>query len=411
MAVTETAGSIQFLVLLFGGILVLNMFLRMGMKKIGSPSLIGFIALGFLFRLGDSQMHFFSTEANQILKFLADIGLITLLFRVGLESNLKGLLKQARHASLIWTGDIMFSGLLGFTVSYWLLGLELVTCLFVAVALTATSVSVSVSVWQEENVIQSPVGELLIDVAEMDDVSGIILMTLLLSAVSGMSGSIEAFVIGDLAKILGLILLKLLLFGALCVIFSLLIEKRLLRFFSKRTHSPQPMLVVAGFGFVIAGIGVLLGFSLAIGAFFAGLVFSRDHESVKWDASFSALYEIFAPFFFIGIGLGINPMSLTKAAGLGSILLVLAVLGKLIGDGSLSLVVTDPISSALISVSMIPRAEIAMVIMQRGHQLGEWAVPEAVFSAMVLVTLGTCVISPIVLRKLLKRWPQGPEQS
>jgi len=407
----EAAGSLQVVVLLFGIILVLNIFLRMGSKILGIPSLIGFMILGFLLRVGDGQFRILSSEVFQIFKFLANIGLITLLFRVGLESNLKGLLKQARHASLIWTGDILFSGFLGFVVSYWLLGLASIPSLFVAVALTATSVSVSVSVWQEEKAIQSPVGELLIDVAEMDDISGIILMTLLLSAVVSLKGSAEAVLGIELVKNLGLIVLKLLVFGALCVGFSLFVEKRLMGFFSQKSHSPEPMLVVAGFGFIIAGIGVLLGFSLAIGAFFAGLVFSRDPKSVKWDASFSALYDIFAPFFFIGIGLGINPKTLTSALGLGGILFVLAVLGKLIGDGTLSLAVTDTISAALISVSMIPRAEIAMVIMQKGHDLGPWAVPDSVYSGMVLVSLATCLAAPVVLRILLKRWPQKTTES
>jgi Kef-type K+ transport system membrane component KefB len=408
---TDAVGSIQLLVLLFGGLLVLNIFLRMGMKKIGMPSLIGFLALGFLFRVVDSRTGFMSQEADQVFHFLANIGLITLLFRVGLESNLKGLIKQIHHASLIWTGDILLSGILGFAVSRWFLGLGSIPSLFLAVAMTATSVSVSLSVWQEEDAIRSPVGELLIDVAEMDDISGIILMTLLLSAVAGNAGSAGAAAGAGLARTLGLIILKLLLFGGLCVAFSLFIEKRLLRFFSKRTPSPEPMLIVSGLGIIIAGTGVLLGFSLAIGAFFAGLVFSRDPKSVKWDASFSALYDIFAPFFFIGIGLRMAPESLTRAVGLGSILFVLAVLGKLIGDGTLSLAVTDPVSSALISVSMVPRAEIAMVVMQRGHELGSWAVSDAVFSAMVLVSLTTCVVSPAALRRLLRKWPQQEKDS
>lgn len=406
---TETAPSVQLLVLLFGILLVVNIFLRMGSKKIGIPSLIGFITLGFLFRVGDGQIHFLTTEVNQIFEFLADIGLLTLLFRVGLESNLKGLLRQVRHASLIWTGDVFFSGLLGFVVSYWLLGLEFIPCLFISVALTATSVSVSVSVWQEEKAIRSPVGELLIDVAEMDDISGIIMMTLLLSAVGGMSSSSKTVVGIDLVKNFGLIILKFLVFGAFCVIFSLLIEKRLLKFFSKRIHSPEPMLIVTGLGFVIAGIGVLLGFSMAIGAFFAGLVFSRDPKSVKWDASFSALYEIFVPFFFIGIGKGVNPQNLTTTLGLGGVLFVVAVIGKMVGDGGLSMIVTDPISSVLISVSMIPRAEIAMIVMHRGHTMG--TVSDEVYSAMVLVSLTTCVVSPVVLRKLLSKWPQNQEDS
>lgn len=407
---TETAVSIEFMILLFGALLVLNIFLRMGLKNLGVPSMIGFLAVGLLIRWTDGQWPFLTPEAKEVFRFLAHIGLITLLFRVGLESNLKGLLKQFRHACLIWVGNIVFSGLLGYVVAFWLLKLGSIPSLFVAVALTATSVGVSISVWQEHKATQSPTGELLLDVAEMDDISGIVLMAILLSAVSGIEGEAQVSA-GVLSQSIVIILLKLSLFGGFCVVFSRYIEERITRFFERKAHSPAPMIVVAGLGFVIAGIGALFGFSLAMGAFFAGLVFSRDPEAVNLDASFSSLYDMFSPFFFIGIGLSIDFGSLTAVLGLGGILFLLAVAGKLIGNGILSLAVTDTVSALLISVSMIPRAEIAMVIMQRGRALGEWAVPDAVFSAMVLVSLATCVVAPIALRKLLKRWPQEPEKS
>jgi len=402
----ENTLSIQMMVFLFGILLVLSIFLRTGLKNLGIPSLIGFMALGFLIRWGDDQWRFFTPEVEEVFRFLAEIGLFTLLFRVGLESNLKGLLNQFRHASLIWAGNIVFSGIPGYAVAAWLLDFGTIPAIFVGVALTATSVGVSLAVWQEQKITQSPTGRLLLDVAEMDDISGIILMTLLLSAVSGVEGNVSQITPGALGQTLGAILVKLALFGAVCVLFSRYVEERITRFFAEKTHSPGPMIVVAGLGFVIAGMGALLGFSLAIGAFFAGLVFSRDPEAVKLDASFSSLYEIFSPFFFIGIGLHMDPRSLTSALGLGGVLFVLAVAGKLVGNGVLSLAVTDPVSALLISVSMVPRAEIAMVIMQKGHDLGAWAVPDAVFSGMVLVSLATCVISPAVLRMLLKRWPQ-----
>jgi Kef-type K+ transport system membrane component KefB len=408
---TETAVSVQFLVLFFGIFLVVNIFLQMGLKKIGIPSLIGFILIGLLLSWGDNQWQILSREASDVLNFLSEVGLFTLLFRVGLESNLKGLLKQMRHASLIWLGNVIFSGLLGYVVSVWLLRLEIIPSLFIGVALTATSVGVSISVWQEQNAIRSPTGELLLDVAEMDDISGILLMVLLLSVVSGIhEGGIHVSA-EKLTQILGSIFLKLLVFGALCVLFSRFIEEKVTGFFARKTHSPEPMIVVAGLGFVIAGIGALLGFSLAMGAFFAGLVFSRDPKAVNLDASFSSIYEIFYPFFFIGIGLSVNLRSLAPALKLGGVLILLAVLGKLIGNGILSLAVTDAVSALLISVSMIPRAEIAMIIMKRGNKLGDWAVPDKVFSAMVLVSLTTCLISPLILRKYLMKWPQKTEGS
>ena len=165
--------------------------------------------------------------------------------------------------------------------------------------------------------------------------------------------------------------------------------------------------MIAGFGLIIAALAELLGLSVAIGAFFAGLIFSRDPETVKLDTPFGTLYGFFTPFFFIGIGLNIDPGTLTTGLGIGGALLVVAIIGKLVGTGGPATLTTAWPGSLLLSISMVPRAEIALVIMQRGLNLGEWAVPGDVFSGMVVVVAVTAVISPMILRVLLKRWPQA----
>jgi Kef-type K+ transport system membrane component KefB len=287
--VAESGSSLPLLIMILGGVVVLTILIRAGMKKIGLPSLTGFMVLGLLIRIADSQGRLLSGQTREIFEFLANIGIIVLLFRVGLESNLKGLLKQIRHASIIWTGNIFFSGLLGYVVADYFLGLEFIPSFFIGIALTATSVGVSISVWQEADQIKSASGELLIDVAEMDDISGIILMALLLSVVPVIKGGFDPSAGSSTSKTVIILLLKLIAFGFFCVIFSLYVEKHITKFFSKMKHSPDPMLLIAGLGFIIAALAGLLGFSLAMGAFFAGLVFSRDPKAVKLDASFGAL--------------------------------------------------------------------------------------------------------------------------
>jgi Kef-type K+ transport system membrane component KefB len=163
------------------------------------------------------------------------------------------------------------------------------------------------------------------------------------------------------------------------------------------------MLVVVAIGFVIAAVSDMLGFSLAIGAFFAGLVFSRDPNAVKMESSFLPLYSLFSPFFFIGIGLDIDPGIMGTAFGIGGILLVMAILAKVIADGLPVTFMYGAGSGILIGVSMVPRAEIAMVIMKRGLTLGESVVPGKVYAAMVLVSAATCILSPWVVRSLLNK--------
>jgi len=391
-----------FLIMGLGGIIIFSIVLHVLHKKIKIPSLIGFILLGFCIKIIDSQFHLLNHDIKNIVQFLAEIGIITLLFRVGLESNLNGLLKQIGHASIILIGNIIFSTFLGYYVVYDLLQLGFIPSLFIAVALTATSVGISVSVWQETGKIESPTGELLLDIAEMDDIVGIILMSLLLFAIpiiiqSGITNLGQVLIKDSLVLVV-----KFFGFMLICVLFSKYIEPFISSFFRQINQASDSMLVITGFGFIIASIASLLGFSYALGAFFAGLVFSRDPQAVKLESPFRSLYLFFTPFFFLHIGLLIQLEGLGSALWLGLLLLMLAIFGKLIGNGLFSLLVTDKKSALLIGISMIPRAEIALIVMQKGRGLGSQLLPSNVFSAMILVCMITCTVIPFILRQILK---------
>ncbi|MGF1540462.1 MAG: cation:proton antiporter [Pleurocapsa sp.] len=405
----EVAEVLSLAILLVGVAITLAILIKSGLERIGIPALVGYLALGFLLRLMDSQIHFLSVEAQEIFQFLAEVGIISLLFRVGLESNLAGLIRQLSRASRIWTGDVFFSAALGFITAYWLLGQALIPSLFIAIALTATSVGVSVSVWQEQQALRSPNGELLLDVAEMDDISAVILMALLFSLAPVMRESNLDSLFPVMITTTGVFLVKAVVFGAFCWLFSRYFEKKLTHWFYQIEPPPEPMLEVVGISFIIAALAGLLGFSVAIGAFFAGLVFSRDPEAVKFDTSFGSIYEFFTPFFFIGIGLQIVPNALISGLGMGMLLLVAAIVGKLIGAGIPALLTTNLQGATLIGVSMIPRAEISTIVMQKGLSLGDWAVPPHAFAAMVVVSAVTSTLVPILLRSLLQGWSQKPK--
>jgi Kef-type K+ transport system membrane component KefB len=164
--------------------------------------------------------------------------------------------------------------------------------------------------------------------------------------------------------------------------------------------------LVVGIGILIAGVAGLLGFTLAIGALFGGLVFSRDPDVVRMETLFEPIHEFFMPFFFIGIGLSMDPQSLLSATALGGVLLVAAILGKLVGAGGPAVFTAGWSGAVLIGISMVPRAEIALLIAREGQKLGNWAVPPEVYSAVVLVATVTCALVPIAVRQLLRRWPQ-----
>jgi Kef-type K+ transport system membrane component KefB len=401
--------SIPFLILLFGGLLVAAMLLRAGMERLGVPPLVAFLGAGVALRVADARWGVLAADSAEVLEVLGRLGVICLLFRAGLESDLPGLLGQLRRASVLWVGNLAISAAVGFAAAYWWLDLGPAASIFVAAALTATSVGVTVAVWQDAGRLKSPTGELLVDVAELDDISGVLILAVLMAVAPELRGGVSAETFPAAAEALGWVLVKLLAFGAVCFLFSRYAERRLTGFFQRFERAPDPMLTVAGVAFILAAVAGLLGFSVAIGAFFAGLAFSRDPQAVRMEASFDAVYDLLVPFFFIGIGLAMDPSAMGGAPAAALVLVAAAVVGKILANAGPGLLLADPRAALLLGISMVPRAEIAMVIMDKGRSLGDWAVSAETFGGMVLVSAATCLGTPLVLRPLIRRWGEKGE--
>lgn len=391
-------------ILLIGAAILLAALVKAACAPIRFPSVVGFLGLGLLFRLVDDFTGIFTPPVRQAFAVLADLGIVALLFRVGLDSNLKTLLAKLPQAGLIWVGDVTISGSMGFFAARYWIGFDFLASLVIATAFTATSVGISAGVWDESGVLQSANGGLLIDVAELDDISGVVLMALLFAVtpllqVGGGLGS--ALVTAGTAM-----MLKFAVFAGACFLISRYVEPPVTRVVTRLAKPPQRMLTVAGVGFMIAALAAWLEFSLAIGALLGGLAFSGDPEAVKSESRFNDLYAFFVPFFFIGIGLQTDLTSLTAGMSAGSLLLVAAVVGKWVGAGLPAMLVTSPQGGALIGASMIPRAEIAMVIAGQAHASG--VLSQTAHAAILFVSITTCIVATWLVHGLLARWPQHP---
>jgi Kef-type K+ transport system membrane component KefB len=408
--VTEGGDVHTLWILMVGVAVIASGLIEAGLKRVRIPALVGYLLFGSLLSLIDTRWTVLSLPVRYGFSFLADIGVIALLFKVGLQSNPSALARKLPQALKVWLGDISGSALLGFAASYYVLELPLIPSLIVATALTATSVGVSVATWQSSGALNSSNGQLLLDVAELDDISAIALMALLFALIpilqQSHSGMLPALGITG-----AVFIAKFALFLGLCYLYSRYLEPRITRFTARLEPAPQHMLTIVGVGLIIAAFANWLGFSLAIGALFAGLVFSGDPEAVKTEDSFMDIYAFVTPFFFINIGLNIAPDQVVAGASLGVVLLLAAVLGKFIGAGTPTLITSGLTGATLIGVSMIPRAEIAMIVVHQAQQLGDWAMPKQVYTAMVFVTMMTCIGAPWILYRLLQRWPQTTKET
>ncbi|MFO7717637.1 MAG: cation:proton antiporter [Desulfohalobium sp.] len=404
----DAGGELSHLVLLTGGAVVLTMLIKGGMERTVVPPLVGFLVLGAALRWGETQWPGMFEGGAGAIAFLSKLGLVTLLFRVGLKSDITVLAGQLKNASLAWVSNVVLAGLAGYFTTSLLLGQGVIPSLIVAVAFTATSVGVSVKVWEDQNALKSNNGGLLVDLAELDDVTAILLMGLLFAVVPYLQ---TETVPGSLWTVLGWhtlgFLVKLVLFAGGCFVFALFLERPMTRFLQRVEHTPDSTLTIVGIGFIIAALAGQLGFSLAIGAFFAGLTFSRDPQCLNLNASFTPLFDFFSPFFFVGIGFEFEWAALGPSLSMGLFLALIAVVAKLIANGLPVAWMAGWPSGALIGASMMPRAEIALVVMQKGLHLGKNSVSAQLFGAMIVASAVSCILAPILVRGLLRRWPQA----
>lgn len=392
-----------FFLFVVGAIAVLAIAIKAILGRYRVPAVVGYLGLGLALRAVEDAAGILDERAEATLAFLSEVGITLLLFRVGLESNPRRLLQEIPRAAPVWLGNVLVAAAAGF-VAGWALGLGLVPSLFLGVSLSATSVAVSVLVWRETRAIDSPLGNELLVVAELDDLSAVALMAVLLAVAPHLEQGDGGAAAAEVLRAGGLLLLKGLLFGAFCVLFARWVERPLIAWLQRFEAPPERLVSLVAVGFIIAALAGWLGFSLAVGAFFAGLLFSRDPAAVRVEASIEPLEALFVPFFFLTIGFAMSPAVLGTSVALGLAFAVAAVAGKV---GGVALVVGPREGwrpAVLLGLSLVPRAEIAIVVIFAGMQLGAWAVPPQLYGAVVVVSALTCIVTPIVLRRLLLRW-------
>lgn len=406
---TDVRGDSSFVLLILSAVIVLSVLIRHGFERTRLPPIVGYTALGLIIGSIDHFGVFLSEKSRQGIEVFAEFGLVALLFRVGLESNITALIQQIRPALLIWISNMTVAGIFAFVSVRYIFDFGPVAAIFAAVALSATSVGVSTAAWRDVGALGRPSGALLLDVAELDDISAAILIGVLF-ALGPLLQSGESSNLAPLfAHHTVFVLANLVAFAIGCAIFSQFIEKAVTKRFADFDRKHGPAFFAAGAALAIAAAAEFLGLSLAIGAVFAGLAFSRDPQERMIDKSFSPIYDLFAPFFFVHIGMGVEVSVLPEAFGLGLVLFGAAVLGKLVGAGAPAWTHLGARGALIIGVSMIPRAEIALLVAGYGRSLGGWAMPAELYNAIILTSLATCLLSPVVIRWLLMAQQSEPE--
>lgn len=370
-------------------ILILLFALIGGLISVRSklPAVVGQLLAGVI--LGPAVLNW--VRPTSLVKNLAEIGVILLMFLAGLESDL-ATLKKLWYPSLLVA---VMGMIIPIIVAYFtglLFGFSKIDCLFLGLTFAATSVSISVAVLQELGCLRSKEGMTILGAAVVDD----LLSILLLSVVSSLFKTHKQ---ANASKF-GLAMQIVFQLGYLLVVIfaSFWLAPRLAKLWSKMTLPAADAFLVLII-ILIASFGAeYVGLSDVIGAFFVGLAFSQLNEKAKLRESFTTIgYGFFIPLFFISIGLEMTLTGIWQNIGFFMLLFGGAILSKLSGAGiGAKLSGFSFLSSFQIGAGMVSRGEMALIVAQIGRQ--NHFLTSATYSLVVGVIILTTLIAPFLLK-------------
>lgn len=326
------------------------------LERTGVTTIVGFLLLGFIIRLIDTYFPFITPQLQNSSLFLALLGIATFSFKVGFRNNIRTIVRKLSEVSMMLIGNILVNFALGFLVAHYVLAIALPASLVIAVALTSTSATVSTAIHQKNGIQNTTDRRLLEDVTDLNDFSGLLIMTFLLAIIPLLQTN-ELVEVSLISTTIALLFGKLILFICLCYLFAHYLESSFTQFNDQWTDHKMGLTIgILGISLAIIAISGYLGFSLALGALFAGLAFSRNPQAINTDTPFKVMYDFFTPFFFIHIGMQIDPTTITKSFGLAVVLVIIAITRKIAGVSLPALRKLPKSSAILLGVSMLPRS-------------------------------------------------------
>ena len=383
-------------------------------ERLGQPAVLGELLAGVLLgNLGHVGLGWFGTLAQDpVIDGLARIGVILLLFEVGLESTVADMAKVGVRSFVVAVLGVVAPWVLGWGVGVLLFpGHSGYMHLYLGATLTATSVGITARVLRDLGASQTGEARVILGAAVIDDVLGLVILAVVGSLIQ--AANLDATVsLGGVAWILG----KALLFLGGALWLGLQLSPRLFHL-TARLRGPGVLLATAMvLCFTLAALAAAIGLAPIVGAYAAGLVLERVHYqafTARGETDLEHLVKpvstLLVPIFFVVMGMQVDLAAFGQASALGLALLltVAAVLGKqACALGALG----SELDPKTIGLGMIPRGEVGLIFANLGLGMvvhGEKIVDSTVYSAVVVMVLLTTVLTPPALQWALRRRPPG----
>ena len=364
---------------------------------LGAPSVIGELLAGVV--IGPSLLGWI--ETGETLKLLAEIGIILLLFEVGLKTDGKRLLHSGFQSAVVALSGFIIPLIFGFAISYWFFELSIMVSLFIGGTITATSIGITVRVLRDINCQQAHEGQVVLGAAVLDDVFGVVLLAILYEF--SVSGGISIFNVGKVLLFIGTFFAVAPIAAKLMSVYIKRIDSiseipglipttivSLVLFFSWISHSLGAPELLGGFA---AGLALSRRFFIPF-----GLTISTDTVFAQnIEAQMKPIIQLFTPIFFVYIGLSLNLREIDWSSpfiwSFSLVVFLLAVLGKMIGPFFLK----ESIHSKwAIGMAMVPRGEIGLIFAELGRLSGIFN--NEIHAGMVIVITLTTLLSPFVMK-------------
>lgn len=362
-------------------------------QRLRLPGVVGEIAAGCV--IGPSALGWIRANAivgGTPLDVLAELGVVLLLFSVGLETRLDDLRKVGRSAFLVGVLGVVIPFVLG---SIWAhgVGYEWTKSLFVAAAFVATSAGITARVLQELGALSRIEARVILGAAVIDDILAMLLLGVVTSI--GEGGAIN---VGSLV----LVLLQALGFIAVIGWVGTRVMRAKGDWIERPLNPLSPLTIALAICLGLAYLATELGLAAIIGAFLAGMIASETRKREELEHQTQPLLALLTPFFFVITGAKIDLSVFTSAHAVWMLVVVtaIAIVSKLAGGflGALSL---GKRGAAIVGVGMVPRGEVGVVIASLGLAAGVFT--NEIYAVIVAMSLLTSIVTPPVLAWQLKR--------
>jgi Kef-type K+ transport system membrane component KefB len=338
---------------------------------------------------------------SEVISVLSEIGVIILLFEIGLESDLKELIRVGPQAAIVAVVGVAVPFATGTAGLILIFGVAPLPAIFAGAALTATSIGITAKVLAEIGQLSSREGQIIIGAAVLDDVLGIIVLAVVASlAKTGeiRVGNIVYLVVSATVFLIGAILLGRL----LSPYFVGLVDRMQTR--------GKLLLSALIFAFILSYIGAAIQLEAILGAFAAGLVLAETEKQEELSEQIVPIADMFVPIFFVVVGAKtdisvLNPIDPANREGLiiASFLVVVAIIGKVITGAAVF--GQEKINRLAIGIGMIPRGEVGLVFAGVGAATG--ILSESLDAAIIVMVILTTFLAPPLLRVVF----QQPEEN